>query len=41
LEEADLVESDLVLEDVRAKRIYKAKKFKFEIDNDSIDKLFE
>ncbi|AEF96112.1 ArsR/SmtB family transcription factor [Methanotorris igneus] len=41
LEDADLVESDLVLEDVRAKRIYKARKFRFEIDNDTIDKLFK
>jgi len=41
LEEADLVESDLVLDDARAKRTYKAKKFRFEIDNDMIDKLFE
>lgn len=41
LEEAGLAESDLVLDNVRAKRIYKTKKFRFEIDNDILDKLFE
>ncbi|ACX73474.1 transcriptional regulator, TrmB [Methanocaldococcus vulcanius M7] len=41
LEEANLVESDLVLEGSRAKRIYKARDFKFCIDNETIKKLFE
>ncbi|WP_421077287.1 winged helix-turn-helix domain-containing protein [Methanothermococcus sp. Ax23] len=41
LEEADLVESDLILDDARAKRIYKSKEFKFCIDNDKIDEFFE
>ncbi len=41
LEEADLVESYLVLDDARAKRMYRAKKFKFYIDNDKINEFFE
>ena len=41
LEEADLVESDLILDDARAKRIYKSKEFKFCIDNDKIDEFFK
>jgi DNA-binding transcriptional ArsR family regulator len=41
LEEADLVESDLILDDARAKRIYKSKEFKFCIDNNKIDELFK
>ena len=41
LEDADLVESDLILDDARAKRIYKSKEFKFCIDNDKIDEFFE
>ncbi|ABR56469.1 regulatory protein ArsR [Methanococcus aeolicus Nankai-3] len=41
LEEADLVESDLILEEARAKRIYKSKEFKFYIDNDKIDEFFK
>ncbi len=41
LENAGLVESDLVLEGSRAKRIYKANDFKFYIDNEVIKKLFD
>ncbi len=41
LEEADLVESDLILDEARAKRIYKSKEFKFCIDNDKIDGFFK
>ncbi|MEO2117299.1 MAG: winged helix-turn-helix domain-containing protein [Methanocaldococcus sp.] len=41
LENAGLVESDLVLEGSRAKRIYKVKEFKFYIDNEVIKKLFK
>ena len=41
LEDADLVESDLILDDARAKRIYKSKEFKFCIDNKKIDEFFE
>ena len=41
LEDADLVESDLILDDARAKRIYKSKEFKLCIDNKKIDEFFE
>jgi DNA-binding transcriptional ArsR family regulator len=41
LEDADLVESDLILDDARAKRIYKSKEFEFCIDNKKIDEFFE
>ncbi len=41
LEDADLVESDLVLDGSRAKRVFKSKKFEFYIDNEEINKLFE
>ncbi len=41
LEDADLVESDLILDESRAKRMYKSRRFSFYIDNNEIDKFFE
>jgi len=40
LEDANLIENDLILEGSRAKRVFKAKKFKFKIDNNTIDEIF-
>ncbi|WP_423793198.1 ArsR/SmtB family transcription factor [Methanocaldococcus indicus] len=41
LEKANLIESNLIVENNRTKRIYKAKKFNFYIDNKVIEKLFK
>jgi DNA-binding transcriptional ArsR family regulator len=41
LEDASLVESDLILDDARAKRIYKSREFEFYINNVKIDEFFE